>query len=93
MMDQLGALIGNRRTQQKPRRHTERGDLFDSILSRLNPGRAKKGLRLLTHARLGYLLASIPTKDLYALVSKCDDAERRGYAWGAIFYKEIKAPE
>jgi hypothetical protein len=44
----------------------------------------------ITYGRLAYLLTGIPTKDLYALISKCDDAERRGYAWGAIFFKEIR---
>jgi hypothetical protein len=29
-------------------------------------------------------------KGAYALISKCNDAERLGYPWGAIFWKEIK---
>jgi hypothetical protein len=70
----------------KPKRQTERGDLYDTILSRLNPDRAKKEFPLMAHSRLGYLLTNVPTKDLYALISKCDDAERRGYPWGAIFW-------
>lgn len=89
-MERIGTLFGSRVPLPKPRRVTERGQLFDTILSRLNPSRAKKGLPPLTYKRLGFLLTSIPTKDLYALISKCDDAERRGYPWGAIFYKEIK---
>jgi hypothetical protein len=40
--------------------------------------------------RRGYLLAGIPTKDLYSLISKCDDAQRRGFPWSAIFWKEIR---
>ncbi len=43
-----------------------------------------------TYGRLAYLLTGIPTKDLYALISRCDDAERRGFPWSAIFYKEIR---
>jgi hypothetical protein len=89
-MDRIGNLFGNRERLSKPRRRTERGDLFDTILSRLNPSRARKGLPPVTYSRLGYLLTDVPTKDLYALISRCDDAERRRYPWSAIFWKEIK---
>src|SRR5579871_6038907 len=92
-MERLGALFGNRHLYPKDRRQTERGDLFDTILSHLNPARVKDGYRPITHPRLGRMLEAIPTKDLYALISKCDDAERRGYAWGAIFNKEITPNE
>ena len=44
----------------------------------------------LIYQRLGYLLAGIPTRDLYALLSKCDDAQRRGFPWSAIFWKATK---
>jgi hypothetical protein len=83
-------LFGKYQKLPEKRRHTERGDLYDRILSRLNPSRTKGGYPPLTHARLAYLLTGIPTKDLYALISKCDDAERRGFPWSAIFFKEIK---
>jgi hypothetical protein len=89
-MDQLSTLFGKRQLPAKPRRHTERGDIFDTILSHLNPPRAKKGLPPISYKRLGYLLTAIPTKDLYSLISKCDDAQRRGFPWSAIFWKEIK---
>jgi len=89
-MEPIANLFGNRAKPPKPTRHTERGDLYDSILSRLNPSRVRSGYKPLTHSRLAYLLTGIPTKDLYALISKCDDAERRGFPWSAIFWKEIK---
>lgn len=91
-MERIGTLFGNRATLPKPRRVTERGSLFDTILSHLNPARAKKKLPPLTYQRLGYLLAGIKTADLYALISKCTDAQRRGIPWSAIFWTEIKAP-
>jgi len=40
--------------------------------------------------RLAYLLTGIPTKDLCALISKCDDAEQRGFRWSGFFWKEIR---
>jgi len=42
------------------------------------------------HRQVYSQLAGIPTKDLYSLISKCDDAQRRGFPWSAIFWKEIK---
>lgn len=89
-MERIGNLFGERRQIPRRRRRTERGDIYDTILFRLNPERTRKGYKLLTHASLGYLLTGVPTKDLYALISKCDDAERRGYPWGAIFWREIR---
>jgi hypothetical protein len=88
-MERIDTLFGTKIARPKARRASERGDLFDTILSHLNPPRAKKGLKPLTYQRLGYLLAGIPTADLYALISKCTDAQRRGFPWSAIFWKEI----
>jgi hypothetical protein len=83
-------LFGKYEKPPKKTRHTERGDLYDQILGRLNPGRQKAGYKPVTPARLAYLLTGIPTKELYALISRCDDAERRGFPWSAIFFKEIR---
>jgi hypothetical protein len=90
-MEKISTLFGNFTRPTKPSRQTERGMLLESFLSRLNSGRNAAGYRPYTIKRLAYKLAGIPTKDLYALASKCADAERRGYAWGAIFFKEITA--
>ncbi|MBK3666162.1 hypothetical protein JJE66_33695 [Bradyrhizobium diazoefficiens] len=87
-MKPIGKLI--QAPVKTPKRVTERGELFDKILIRLNVARIKAGYKPITHKRFGYMLTKIPTKDLYALISRCDDAERRGYPWSAIFYKEIK---
>ena len=89
-MEKIGTLFGKSHGRPKGLRHTERGDIFDTILSHLNPPRTKKGLPPISYKRLGYLLTAIPTKDLYALLSRCDDAQRRGFPWSAIFWKEIK---
>jgi hypothetical protein len=59
----------------------------------LNPLRAKDGYAPLTHARLAYILTAIPTEDLYALKSKLEDADRRGYNPGTIFWKEVKTEQ
>jgi hypothetical protein len=89
-MEKISTLFGNRvALPSKPSRQTERGDLLETFLSRLNPGRKAKGYPPLTIKRLAYKLTGIPTKDLYALLSKCNDAERRGVPWSAAFWVEL----
>ncbi len=92
-MEKIADLFGKRAPLPKKTRTTERGELLETFLSRLNPGRKAKGYPPLTPGRLAYLLTGIPTKDLYALLSRCSDAERRGFPWSAIFWKEIKPPK
>jgi hypothetical protein len=90
-MQKIGDLFGKLPVRSKKARETERGDLLDIFLARLNPPRKSAGYRPITHARLAYRLTGIRTGDLYSLLSKCNDAERRGYPWSAIFWKEITA--
>ena len=92
-MEKISTLFGKRAPLPNKTHATERGELLDTFLSRLNPARERAGYKQLDHKRLSYKLAGIETKDLYALLSKCNDAERRGYAWGAIFEMELKAPK
>ena len=88
-MEKLANLFGNRFTPTKTR-VTERGEMFDLFIKKLNPSRKQKGMRPITHKRLGSLLQGIPTHDLHYIVSVCNDAERRGVAWAAAFWTEIK---
>lgn len=89
-MEKISTLFGNRAAPPTRKRASERGDLIDTFLLRLNPGRKAKGYQPLTYGRLAYLLAGIKTADLYYLLSVCTDAERRGYPFSAIFWKELK---
>ena len=89
-MEKAATLFVKYQKAPDKRRRTERGDLIDTFLLRLNPGRKAKGYQPLTIKRLAYTLTGIPTKDLYALLSNCNDAERRGYPWSAIFWKELR---
>ena len=41
---------------------------------RINPSRLRDGLKPIAMARMGYLVAKIPTKDLYYIKTVCDDA-------------------
>ena len=75
-MEKISTLFGNRAAPPTRKRSSERGDLIDVFLSRLNPGRKAKGYEPLTYGRLAYLLTGIKTADLYYLLSVCNDAER-----------------
>ena len=57
---------------------TERGELMRYFMKKLNMTRTKDGLGPLTFGRMGRVLQTIPTQDLYFLKSVCDDASKRG---------------
>ncbi|MBV9159406.1 MAG: hypothetical protein JO019_02290 [Candidatus Kaiserbacteria bacterium] len=55
-------------------RETERGELMQYFCEQLNKTRARDGLPKITMGRMGFMLAKIPTKDLYYLKKVCDDS-------------------
>jgi hypothetical protein len=55
-------------------RATERGELMQYFMDKLNSTRVRDGLPPLSMARMGRLLQVIPTKDLYYLKSVCEKA-------------------
>jgi len=59
----------------KKERATERGEMMQYFLERLNQSRVMDGLKPLTMARMGRVLEGIPTTDLYYLKSVCDKAK------------------
>jgi hypothetical protein len=77
-MERIKDLFAKRGALPKSKRATERGDLLDIFLARLNPPRKSAGYRPLTHARLAYRLTGIKTADLYSLLSSA--TMRRGAA-------------
>lgn len=85
------------RTSSKERA-TERGELMQYFLERLNRSRVRDGLRPLTMGRLGRLFMAMSIQDLYYLKSICDDAEARNglAAFSKKFWWEVspkKHPE
>jgi hypothetical protein len=88
-MEQLKNLFNKVKIIRRPiHKRTERGDAFDEILSMLNANLQQRHKRF-THARLGYMLQGVPTKDLYALISKMKAAKQPG----AIFWLEVRPPK
>ncbi len=71
---------------------TERGELMEYFLGKLNAGRVQDGLAPMTMGRMARILVGIPTKDLYFLKSICDDAQKRSgpSAFSKKFWWEIK---
>lgn len=71
-MEHIKAHISARTSKKE--RATERGELMQYFLDRLNRERARDGYAPLTLPRMGRILQVIPTKDLYYLKSVCDTA-------------------
>jgi hypothetical protein len=77
------------------------GDLFGKYTAPIKKGKGPTERGELLKYFSGKLSMKIPRvafhvahlkelKDLYFLKSSCDDAERRGVAWGAAFWTSIK---
>jgi hypothetical protein len=59
----------------KARGGSERGDLMQYFMERLNPSRRRDGFPPLTYPRMGKILQGLTLPDLYYLKSICDDAK------------------
>ena len=71
-MEHISAHI--RSVGHKKEKATERGELMQYFMDKLNAARVRDGLGKLTMPRMGRLLLGIPTKDLYYLKSVCEGA-------------------
>ena len=72
----------------KNNRGSERGELLDKFLEKLNPTREKSGYKKLTHPRLSVMLSHIPTDELYAFYSQC---EKSNIPFSPFFFWSLKA--
>ncbi|HZQ45101.1 MAG TPA: hypothetical protein VFA99_17755 [Acidobacteriaceae bacterium] len=88
-MEPIKNLFGQRRPV-KPRRVTERGELLEYFLERVNASRRGTKYRPVTIRYIAMKVTAVPTKDLYALKSKMEDGLRRGMSASMIFFSELK---
>ncbi len=72
-MDHIGAHIQKQVVRKD--RASERGELMEYFMVKLNISRVQDGLKPLSMPRMGKVLEGIPTKDLYYLKSVCDQAK------------------
>ena len=88
-MKEVSEVLRGYSAKYKPKvnRKTERGEIMHSLMVRLNPPRIEAGYPPLTYARMGQILDGIPTKDLYALLSKCNQSNN----FSMTFWVELKA--
>jgi len=68
-------------------RTTERGEMLEMFLDKLNPARIADGYKPYTIKRIAVLLAHIPTDDLYAFYRQCETSD---LPFGAKFHYELK---
>lgn len=69
-------------------RGSQRGEMLDKFLARLNPSRVAAGYKPLSHARIAVLVSHIPTEDLYAFYKQCEASQ---LPFSAYFHWAIKA--
>lgn len=72
-MEHIGSHL--QKQPEKKAKVTERGELMEYFLKKLNAARVRDGLAPMTMGRMGRVLVAIPTKDLYYLKSVCDQAK------------------
>jgi hypothetical protein len=91
-MEHIGKHIISPSAKSKKDRATERGELMQYFMEKLNVARRRDGMPPLSMGRMGRMLVAIPTKDLYYLKSVCDDADKRNGldAFCKKFWWEIK---
>lgn len=72
----------------KNNRGSQRGEILDKFLTRLNPSRVQAGFAPLTHPRLCRLLANYKSpQDLYIFFQEC---EKAGIPFSAYFHWRLK---
>lgn len=65
---------------------SEREELLDRFLAKLNPDRAKKGMDPISVGRLVKMFELVPTHDLHAIYKNCE----RGRSFGGLFWHIMK---
>lgn len=79
-MKHISGFSKDHKPPKKRTRETERGDLMEYFVKKLNRSRMPDGFSPVTMPRMGKMLEGIPTKDLYYLKRVCDDAYLRARA-------------
>lgn len=78
------------RKQPTTKRRTERGDLTDWIFSKLSVSWDSTKYGKLTVGYVRFRVSHIPTKDLYYIKNLIEDAIKREYPVGKVFFGSIK---
>jgi hypothetical protein len=72
---------------------SERAELLQFFLDKVNAARRGTKYKPLRPAALAVKLSHLKLPDLYYLKSVCEDAERRGKPFSAIFWWSLKAKD
>jgi hypothetical protein len=72
---------------------SERGELLDKFLARLNPPRVAGNFKPLSHGRLSAILSHIPTDELYPFFRQCEGANSFSrFFWWSLKPKDTNMP-
>jgi hypothetical protein len=72
--------------QKKSGARSERDELLDKFLDKLNSARVSGGFAPLSHPRVAKLLKGMDTQAMYALYRECDQAK----SFGGLFWFKVK---
>ena len=88
----IGSIIDKVRSNKLPprQRTSERAELIGWFTDRLNAARKGTRFKALSYKAVGVKLAHLTVFDLYAFKASCLEAEKAGYPFSAIFWKELK---
>lgn len=76
----------------KKGRRSERGDLLEYFMQKINTQRIKDGYAPIKVSYIAFRVGHLKRlEDLYYLQSICNDAEKRGGIWSKVFFGSIKA--
>lgn len=90
-MKPIADLFGKTYSKPLKKEHrTERHELVSFFIEKVNPPRVRDGYKPLTPAALNFFMSHIPTRDLYLLRTKCENAVRAGFPFDAIFWQQIR---
>ncbi len=94
-MKRISEHISQPSPRSKKDKVTERGELMQFFMERLNVGRRKDGYPALTMGRMARLLSATPTKDLYYLKKICEEAKdfSKKFWWEINPKKHEKKPD
>jgi len=80
-IQQIGSLFSHIHLENKRSRRTERGDLIERFMDRINSDRDGVKYKKLTIQRIAHLLSLYKTSDLYILEKKCLDSKNYSATW------------
>jgi len=86
MFDKSDAFSMDRFQKPTTKANSERAEMLEKFLTKMNPDRIASGYKPITPARIGVMLAHVPTSDLFPFFKECEQAK----SFGALFHWKLR---